>query len=157
MEINIKMNVADIGTIINEVACAISASKDLKNVSDDVLAALVNIAKADIDDEDLPFSEKESNSNDENASKPVFDWDAFEKGDILVLVKNNVVELDFLKKCDERNLKCADCKASSLGVWADSLNCPMIIVMDENKNICYGILGSKNNPQNIVDWSDYCD
>lgn len=157
MEINIKMNVADIGTIINEVACAISASRDLKNVSDDVLAALVNIATADIDDEDLPFSDKESNSNDENASKPVFDWDAFEKGDVLVLVKNNSIELDFLKKCDERNLKCVDCKASELNVWAESIKYPIAIVMDNNGNICYTLFNYVDKTENVVDWSDYCD
>lgn len=157
MEINIKMNVAEIGTIIDEVACAISTSRNLKNASSDFLAALVNIAKADIDDEYLPFSEKESNSNDENVSKPVFDWEAFEKGDVLVLVKNNAIESDFLKKCDERNLKCAGCKASELNVWAESIHFPMAIVMDSNGNICYTLFNYVDKTKNIVDWSDYCD
>lgn len=158
MEINIKMNVAEIGTIINEVACAISTSKNLKNASGDVLDALVNIAQVDIDDEDLPFSEKESNADDKNASKPVFDWDAFEKGDIEVLVKNNGLETDFLKKCDERGLKCFGGKASDLNAWAEQICMPMVIVINDAGRICYNVYDiDKKLPEKVVDWSDYCD
>ena len=160
MEINIKLNVAEIGTIISEDACSISASKNMdKNgmrMSDAAISFLEDILKLDVDDEDMPFPENEGNKD-----KPDFNWDAFKKGNIAVKCTSIYECIDFLKGCNEMDVKWTDGSVATdlSGVPVSMDEMPLYFFVNlEDDGLVYDFDYKENtNIKKVIKWGDIND
>lgn len=157
MEINIKMNVAEIGTIISEVACSISASKNMEKnglrMIDAAISFLEDMLKSNVDDEDMPFPENESKKDE-----PEFNWGAFKKGDCCIQCNDIFECVHFLEKCEKEGITWAngDNAKKLCGVRFESDEMPVYFEFNIiNRGIVYGNkIGNMIHNHIIFEWGD---